>query len=269
MLQIYIISLKQDTEKREVISEILEDFGLKFTFIDAIYGNQLSEDAISLTREKSVGTIISRGYSATPGEIGCTLSHLVAYQDILDKNIDWACILEDDVILDTRFKVFINTFQATGLNQASIYLLGGQNALSESRIVESIKNIKTVGGQKFSKTIKSEDFIYRTCCYLASSYLAEKLIALSKVNFIIADDWSYLIKNDIVKKIYLSKFVDHPSDLFKSHLQKEREVAALSKVSSDINIKTSFSLRVKGALKSRIRLPLLKAYRYVEKREPM
>ena len=65
-----------------------------------------------------------------------------------------------------------------------------------------------------------------------SSCLAEKLITLSQVNFIVADDWQYLVGNDVIQKIYLSEFVDHPSGLSnKSRLKKERELAALNKVS--------------------------------------
>lgn len=232
MLDIYIISLKQDIERRQAISKTLENLGLKFIFIDAIYGKELSEDVIKITRDKSRGGILNRGFSATPGEIGCTLSHLKAYQAILDKNIDWACILEDDVILDERFETFIRTFQATELDPTSLYILGGQIDLSKDKIVKSIKNITVVGDQKFSKTIKSEGFIYGTCCYLMSSCLAEKLITLSQVNFIVADDWQYLVGNDVIQKIYLSEFVDHPSGLSnKSRLKKERELAALNKVS--------------------------------------
>ena len=267
MLHIYIVSLQQDIEKRKAISETLESLGLKFDFIDAVYGKELSEDVTSIIRDKSTGNITSRGFSATPGEIGCTLSHLKVYQSILDNNIDWACILEDDAILDERFETFIRTFQATELDSTSLYLLGGQNGLSEDRIVKSIKNTKTIGGQVFSKTIRSEGIIYRTCCYLMSSFLAEKLIVLSQAKFILADDWSYLVKNDVIKKIYLSKFVDHPLDLSNSLLQKERELAALNKVSSSTYKKPSFPSRVKGAVKSRLRLRILNAYRYIEKKE--
>lgn len=263
MLHIYIVSLKQDIEKRKIISKTLESFGLKFSFIDAVYGKDLSDDVLHSIRAKSAGKLLIRQFPLTPGEIGCTLSHLTAYQDMLDNNLDWACILEDDVILDERFGTFISTFEATRLNSESLYLLGGQNGLAEGQIIKSIKNIKTVGEQKFTKTIKSEAVIYRTCCYLMSSYLAEKIIKLSQTDFILADDWSHLVKKDIIKKLYLSDFVDHPVNLSESYLQKERELA-LKNLSRK---KPLFSSRVIRAIKWRLRALPLKAYRYVEKKE--
>ena len=83
MLDIYIVSLKHDLEKRKIISEILDDFGLQFEFIDATYGKDLSDNYLNSVRGKSTGKILDRGYGATPGEIGCTLSHIKIYQKIL------------------------------------------------------------------------------------------------------------------------------------------------------------------------------------------
>lgn len=267
MLHIYIVSLKQDIEKREAISKILQDYELEFSFIDAIYGKELSEDTINSIRSKSVGSLIDRGFAPTHGEIGCTLSHLKVYQNILDNNLDWACILEDDVILDERFNIFIRNFQDTGLNPESLYLLGGQNGLSNKKIIKSIKNISTIGEQKFTKTIKSEDFIYRTCCYLISAPLAKKLIDLSRTNFILADDWRYLIKNDVIRQLYLSDFVHHPPDLSKSNLQQERALA-FSNYSIEISTLSARIINsIKYRVRSRVRLLSLKAYRYIEKKD--
>ena len=103
MLHIYVISLERDTEKRKVIKETLQGFNLNFSFINAIDGITLPESQINLIRERSVGTVASRGFPATAGEIGCTLSHVKAYHQVLEDKQIWACILEDDVILDERF----------------------------------------------------------------------------------------------------------------------------------------------------------------------
>lgn len=263
MLHIYIVSLEQDIEKRKVISKTLENLNLGFSFINAVYGKNLSEGTVNLIRDKSAGKLLTRQFPLTPGEIGCTLSHLKVYQNILDNNLDWACVLEDDVILDKRFKTFISDFKATGLNPGSLYILGRQNGLAEGQIIKSLKNIKIIGGQKFTKTIKSEAAIYGTFSYLMSAPLAEKIINDSQIHFILADDWSHLVKQDIIKKIYLSDFVNHPLDLSVSCLQKERGLA-LANLNKE---KTPFSSRVIHALKWRIRALPLKAYRYVEKKD--
>lgn len=264
MLPIYIISLKQDIEKRKVISRTLEDFGLEFRFIDAIHGKELSNDVVNSARRNSRGNILRRGFLPTPNEIGCTLSHLKAYKDILDNNLSWACILEDDAILDKSFKTFIEDFQETKLDPKRLYLLGGQNGLDEVSVVKSKKNHIHIAGQKFTKTIKSEKYIYRTCCYLVSSYLAENMIRLSENNFVVADDWAYLVDNKIINAIYLSNFVDHPLDLSASRIQKEREIEELSATSNGTYIKNIFSACMNSSIKRHFRLMSLKLYTYIE-----
>ena len=267
MLHIYIISLKQDIERRSVISKKLESFDLNYSFIDAVYGKELSNKTLDLIRSRSCGKIIDRKFEASSGEVGCTLSHLKVYHDILQNKLNWACILEDDVILDERFKIFINTFHDNAMNQKNLYLLGGQNASSEVHIVKSIRNNLTVGGHRFDKTIKSESFIYGACCYLVSSYLAKSILQLSEGKFILADDWKYLSENNIISSIYLANFVDHPSDLYASHLQEERELAGSKSTLANIRRKRIFLARVKDAIKWRLRVIPLNLYTHIEKKD--
>lgn len=264
MLHIFIVSLQQDVEKRETISKTLSDFNLDFTFIDAVYGRELPNEYLNYLINKSSGKLIDRGFPATPGEIGCTLSHLIAYQQILDNDLDWACILEDDAILDKRFKIFIEGFQDTGLNPKALYILGGQNGLYERQIIKSIKNTKVVGSQDFSKTIRSEQYILRTCCYLISLQLAKKIINLSETKFILADDWDYLVKNKVINRIYMSNFVDHPLDLSLSYIQKERDVAYKDSISSYKNRKSPIFSRIKPSIEWRLRLLFLNCYKHIE-----
>lgn len=262
MLHIFIVSLKQDVEKREAISRVLKGFNLDFTFIDAVYGKNLPDNKLEGYRAKSAGLASTRGYPLTPGEIGCTLSHLHIYQEIVDNQLPWACILEDDVILDRRFKIFIDNFNAENLSSQNLYILGGQNGLQESRIIKSIKDTEVIGYETFHKTIKSEDVIYRTCCYLMSQSMAKELITLSHKRFLLADDWNYLTKNRYIKSIYLSDFVDHPLDLTLSSLQKERESALVNKSLNKKNI----ILRLPASIKWRLRPLAPYVYNLLEKR---
>lgn len=266
MLHIYIVSLKQDIKRREIISKKLKNLDLKFSFIDAVYGKELSNEILDSIRSKSKGKILDRGFLASSGEVGCTLSHIKAYENILRNNLSWTCVLEDDVILDERFKIFINTFRDSFMDPKNLYLLGGQNVFSEVNIIKSFKNNIMIGGQKFSRTIESEQFIYGACCYLISYDLAKKLVQLFESSFILADDWNYLSEKNIISEIYLSRFVDHPSDLYASHLQEERVLAGASKQADNICIKKSFTERVKGAINWRLRVIKLRLYTYIEKK---
>ena len=267
MLHVFIVSLTQDVEKREVISQILKGFGIKYNFVNAVYGKELSENILNSFRRKSKGKITGRGFPATPGEVGCTLSHIDVYKKIVDSDIAWSCILEDDAILDERFENFIRTFKEDQLSPKSLYLLGGQNGFPEAQVVKSRKNAIEIGGQKFDKTIRSEKFLHRTCCYIVSSQMAKDIVELSSSAFILADDWEYLKTVGVIERIYLSNFVDHPIDLSASHLQIEREHAASNKTLVNVNSKTLIVARIKHSIKWRLRLLVLNTYKYLEKKK--
>lgn len=67
-------------------------FGIEYEFISEIYGKNLSDKEL----EKSVYDY--KNCFITLGKIGCALSHLKIYQKMLDENIPYALILEDDAI---------------------------------------------------------------------------------------------------------------------------------------------------------------------------
>ena len=43
MLPIYVIALKESTERRQIMTERLESLGLEFSFIDAVVGKDISD----------------------------------------------------------------------------------------------------------------------------------------------------------------------------------------------------------------------------------
>lgn len=62
--------------------------------------------------------------------------------------------------------------------------------------------------------------------------MAKDFISSTNENFILADDWDYLFKNQLIKTIYLSNFIGHLLDLTHSALQQERKVALLDKATN-------------------------------------
>lgn len=223
MLNVYVISLQTDFGKRQLIQSKLDNLQIPFEFIDAIYGKELPDAFFSKLNPQ--GKSIATGEPPTLGEVGCTLSHLKSYELILQRKQSWACILEDDVIIDGRLQDFYKHFDdvVNQLDRKSLYLMGGQNGISAKKLIaKSFFSSIIVGEQVFTKLIKSESYVCRTCCYLMSDKIAKEILKLSKTVFLLADDWEYLVRNDIIKDIYLSDFIDHPLDLTCSTIEKER-----------------------------------------------
>lgn len=223
MLPVYVVSLARDTERRKVIKEKLDSLQIPFEFIDAVYGKDLSSSVFAQLNPK--GKSPETGAYPTPSEVGCTLSHLKVYALVQQRKQQWACIFEDDAIIDDRMKDFYINFtnNLMRFDRDNLYLMGGQNAVSANILVsKSFFTFFYVGKQKFSKLINSEQYVCRTCCYIISNSVTKKMIDLSKTTFLLADDWEFLARNKIINDIYLSDFIDHPVDLSLSHIERER-----------------------------------------------
>jgi GR25 family glycosyltransferase involved in LPS biosynthesis len=230
MLKIFIISLKRDEKKRREIENKLNSLGLGFSFVDAIDGKHLTEAEIS--HLNFAGKIKQRAFNPTLGEIGCGLSHLIAYRQFLTTADEWACILEDDVILDERFSSFIKNFNENELSgyQDCLFILGGQDGLDSRRLIsKSLFKYIRVAGEVFRKIVGGERHVYRACCYLVSRKLSDNLLSVAKESFFLADDWLYLKQKHAFQQIFISDFVAHPIDLSNSTLEPERQ-ALQSKV---------------------------------------
>lgn len=100
-IKIFIINLKKDTEKKEYMQKLCIKYNIHAEFIEAVEGVSLSEKGISkiYSEKKSIDTI---GRELSRGEIGCALSHKSIYEKIVNKDIEVALILEDDIFFDRK-----------------------------------------------------------------------------------------------------------------------------------------------------------------------
>ena len=247
MLPIYIVSLEKDVVRRKILDDLLSSWGLDYQFIHAVYGKDLTQKDIENYRFNEV--IARKGYTPTLGEIGCTLSHIKLYKQFIESHQQWACVLEDDAIVDERFAHFCKKFDPqnpSGADQDKLYLLGGQKDLGCARYVAySYWYGTTIAGQHFSKTIKSENHIHRACCYLINPTLARRILSLFEKQFFIADEWNWFLNRGVFKNIYIADFVEHPMDRAQSNIEPER---IAKKITADA-VKYRNNNRIKSRIK--------------------
>ncbi|WP_083275025.1 glycosyltransferase family 25 protein [Edwardsiella hoshinae] len=223
---IFVLSLDGSTRRQRILEQ-LQRIGLDFDFIDAINGASLPMQTIDSI---NVATAVRYRRAISAGEIGCALSHQKIYQIICDNQINYALILEDDVSITSGLIDIVKyfKFEAKSVADRNLYLLGGQDGLaSQDMIVTSLrKKIKISERVSFAKLNSSSKYIYRTCCYVISGYLAKTLLESNRESFFIADDWHYLYRKGVFDKLYLTKIVSHPMVLNDSTLEQGRQVKA-------------------------------------------
>ena len=93
-IPVFVISLATAAERRGKISRHLSALGIAFRIVDGVDGRALPE-----ARQRE---LLAPGQLYHAGVIGCYLSHLAAYQAVVDENFDVALVLEDDARLSPR-----------------------------------------------------------------------------------------------------------------------------------------------------------------------
>lgn len=101
-MNIFVISLKDSHDRRKQMEEQLHGQGLEFEFFDAVDARAgVPEQYEPLVDREAIKRQYFR--DMTSGEIGCALSHALVYQTILERHLNEAIILEDDMWLHQDF----------------------------------------------------------------------------------------------------------------------------------------------------------------------
>ena len=218
---VFVISLKGDEARREKLKERFKNYG-EFKLVEATDGRAMSAKeyyGYALPSLEAYGRLLS------PSEIGCSLSHMRAYEEFLKSDARLALILEDDVIGDeSGVKKAFET--AAKMDAGSALVCGAQDGL-EGRF--------SAFGKKLDEDFwlvskRSYGTIYRAAAYVLDRRAAEKILQTHKKALCVADFWQILLlKNGL--KMYFSDIFAHPLDLSDSNIQAERVQRARDKAS--------------------------------------
>lgn len=98
-----VLNLKHRTDRKVAIHDRLTNMGLAPVFIDAVNGRapELADTIQPITARTGLN----------PGEVGCYLSHIKAWQYLMASEHDAALLLEDDCLLDPALPQVLNALQ--------------------------------------------------------------------------------------------------------------------------------------------------------------
>jgi glycosyl transferase family 25 len=93
----FYINLDHDAGRREALERQLDALALPHRRFPGVYGKALSAD--ELARHYNHARAVAESRELTIGEVGCALSHLGVYRTMLEEDLPYALILEDDAKL--------------------------------------------------------------------------------------------------------------------------------------------------------------------------
>ena len=187
-MKIFIINLVSAIERHKFMQDQLERLGLEYEFFPAINGRELSKEELKskVSREWS---IIYEGRELGLAEIGCALSHLEIYKKIIQEQIEYALILEDDAWITPSINMVLKNIEEQKWgNMAEVILLSdgckyGKYIINNHEYY-SLFEVK--GG-------------YNAHAYIITQKGAQKLYDVLTPICHVADCWSWIVKHNLIR----------------------------------------------------------------------
>ncbi len=168
--KICLINLERSTDRLAACASQLDSYGLPFDRIEAVNGDTL--DVSTINELYNFGDS-SYHKHMTRGELGCYLSHVRAWQAIVDEQLDYAVILEDDILLQDDIQ--------QGL-EAITYIQQPWDVIKLAEAPAKRKAVHQIPASDFS-LITYNKVPSRTCAQAVSLSGARKLLGTSiKIN---------------------------------------------------------------------------------------
>lgn len=93
-MHLFLISLPEPSLRRRSAIDKLNPTGLRFEIVDGVEARKWRDSELPIAENAW------RGLSA--GQVGCYLAHLCALRRLVDYELNWACILEDDFCFEAN-----------------------------------------------------------------------------------------------------------------------------------------------------------------------
>ncbi|WP_158100609.1 glycosyltransferase family 25 protein [Neiella marina] len=147
--KVFVVNLKQSTERMQRIAENLNRLKVPFERFDAVYGKDLPDYTAAFdTKRFKMETL----HDLVPGEAGCALSHIYIWQKMVAENIPYAIVIEDDAVVPDSFSEFLTLdFDELGFDYLKLdYPLKEQTAqqLDSVRLPAVVENRRFLGRQQ-------------------------------------------------------------------------------------------------------------------------
>lgn len=101
-MDIRIISLEEAIERHQHMSDFMNKNKLIYKWFNALKKENAIKLATQLNLIKKIDTT-----SLSSGEIGCMMSHIALWYEMVEQKIQWMCILEDDIHLGNNTQDFL------------------------------------------------------------------------------------------------------------------------------------------------------------------
>lgn len=186
-MKTFVISLKSAENRRNYVEKHLKSLGLDFEIVDAVDGSVFSDIEKESMVEKNF--LDKSKYHFSNGQIGCALSHLNVYQKIIDFDLDYALIVEDDIIFPDNINIILSTISQ--IENLDVVMLSFYSHRLNEPLKLSKKSLKSHEDLTLYKPVEIKKCA-STMAYIISNKSAKKIVDANSPMIATADDWGKL-----------------------------------------------------------------------------
>lgn len=200
-VKVFVISLPRSSDRRRSIVSQLDSFGVDYEITDAIDGSRLNESELSRLVEPTARSQSPQWLN--PSAIACAASHLFCYQKIVDRDLQHALILEDDMVFNVNLSLLLSWLTSLPLDPLSVTLLYYRS--DPSRVFNFIQTKYRSSALGLSLASPSTCLDIPICAgaYFVSNEAAASLLHDNSPVSKTADCWATYIANAAIKRVYV------------------------------------------------------------------
>ena len=215
-MKIFVFNLEYAYERRKFITKQLDKLKLDYELQKCVIGKNLTQE--ELEKEVHMGYMAKSPNWFTPGAIGVTITAKLIYQKIIDQNLPYALVIEDDIVLDKKLPEILASIEEHIVDGEVILLY--YNHPSDKTTTKLSSQNKTI--------LKNKHSIYYPltayeatmgCAVILTKGAAEGIIRVNTPIVAIADSWDYFYTQGGIKQVRcIYPTPVHPAD-FKSTIE--------------------------------------------------
>lgn len=156
--EIFVINLKKDTQRLLNITKNLEINNISFNRFEAVYGKDLSEEAIVKNT-----TPLCRTFMCNKSIIGAGMSHYGVWKIVASKKDGWYMICEDDVNFTSESFDSINN------------ILKQFEGRQKDPVIVSLNSCNSYSYNDNSKVVLRTNFVCGISCYIVTPESCRRL----------------------------------------------------------------------------------------------
>lgn len=183
----YVISLDKYRDKYAKLKKDIAHYDIHTNHFNAIWGKKLKQEYINTITDPSVQYSICEGRSldnqiGTIGAVGCSLSHIELWNQLVDSDEDMWFILEDDCYPKYKMysvhdlNTYINTVHALDPNWDMIYMGWVKPTFGDGYNKDILMDKPTDTTNSIGSIYKVNSFTHRTHAYIINRKGAIKLL---------------------------------------------------------------------------------------------